>query len=1091
MGQTRNLDTPIPLAQYQLTAHLAEGRMGDVFKAKSHGVEGFEKILCVKVIDPEFADEPGFVDTLIEEAKRAVSLSHANVAQVYDLGRDEESDNFYIATEYINGFDLRRALGVARRADRDWPRDLSIYIASETAKGIDYAHNRKDFNFNNLDLVHRDVAPPNIMISFDGEVKITDFGISRAMDTVSPRRERDPGRRFKYAAPEHARGEAYTRQSDIFSIGLMLYEMLAGFHPYERDDGSLDEVAATGDIPPLASVVDIPQQLQRIVDSTLVPDPTGRAESAGMVYEELVGYLFGNNLRADNRALSLLMEELRQAEKEISTEMEADEAGLEQISHADVQDFYDRSSASLSPPVDRIREMRDAQYEAEEDPTVELRPDVLADEPSGPLPDLPGGLEECFESALDGEGKAVLMSGHFGRGPEYLPDRLSEVLGWREETPVLTIHATPDDVYRPFRVVGDLVVPCLVDEFGDARHSKRAALDQLRRLEVPDEAVDLLAGIWGFGAIPDISYEQRCNALADLVVTALEYYVTDDPVVLVVDHIERADGLSVDVLREVIGQIDRLPVMLVLATSADELMREAFDVGRPESLKAVRVSAPDSPDLAGIPDLSEDASRVLLALAISEQPLSYPALATIFDIEIKRIADAAEELTAHSLVRTPSSNTLITGVAEASVWVKQRFARQAVERTARALTRHYSSRGGREDPGPESPTLVRLYAMTCERRRMLSVADEYSDWLQRNGWLDVALDFYEYIGDLLAQEAIGTPQARIAYLVSRAELALQLSRLDQARSSLEPLRALSESVRNEQGFVRSQLLFGRMAMQQDDLDKAHESFHRATSIARGLREPQLLAQSLLSLTAWAERFGNVRLAQERLEGAMNLSSRWGTYRMDLDSRSIMLRLAVRVFAERGMARRAERHQESLDQLADSSGLGQVECRAAMGRAELLAEAGDYQQALGEVGRSQQTARRTGLTVLTIALLRRRAALALEAGRQQLVVSVADELVEVARQHEDLYSAQRGRDLRATARASLGQDRESAIKHLRASLRRALDRDVPRDIYRCHKNLARALGDSDPTEAAEHRRKAREANVRQTERTSYVVRRASN
>ncbi|MFB6351833.1 MAG: serine/threonine protein kinase, partial [Bradymonadaceae bacterium] len=185
MGQTKSLDNPISLAKYHLTAHLAEGRMGNVFKAKSHGVEGFEKILCVKVIDPEFADEPDFVDTLIEEAKRAVSLSHANVAQVYDLGRDDDSDKFYIATEYINGFDLRRAMTVAEQSGREWPMDLSIYIASETAKGIDYAHNRKDFNFNNLDLLHRDVAPPNIMVSFDGEVKITDFGISRAMENIS------------------------------------------------------------------------------------------------------------------------------------------------------------------------------------------------------------------------------------------------------------------------------------------------------------------------------------------------------------------------------------------------------------------------------------------------------------------------------------------------------------------------------------------------------------------------------------------------------------------------------------------------------------------------------------------------------------------------------------------------------------------------------------------------------------------------------------------------------------------------------------------------------------------------------------------
>lgn len=1070
MAKTKSLDQPISLAKYQLTAHLAEGRMGDVFKAKSHGVEGFEKILCVKVIDPRFAEHPSFVETLIEEAKRAVSLSHANVAQVYDLGRDEDDDKFYIATEYINGFDLGRALEVARSAGREWPRDLAIYIASETAKGIDYAHRRKDFNFNNLNLLHRDVAPANVIISFDGEVKITDFGISRAMEVVEPDEEKDRDRRFLYAAPEHVRGEGYTRQSDLFGIGLILYELLAGFHPYRRDDRPVEQAAREADIPPLANVVDIPQPLQQIVDSMLVPDPTGRAESAGTVYEELIGYLFDNNLRADNRALSLLMEELRQAEqREGAAEAEPQEAGLEQISQADVQDFYDRSSASLKPPVDRLREMQEAQKQPQptEDPTVELRPEVLADKPSGPLPDLPGGLEECFDSATGGEGKAVLMSGHFGRGPEYLPDRLSEVLGWRGETPVLSIHATPDDVHRPFRIVGDLLVPCLIEPTGDTTESRRAALEALEELEVPADAVAVLAGLWGFGDIPEIGYEQRRSDLAALVVSVLEHFVAEDPVVLVIDRIERADGLSVDVLRDVIGEIDRLPVMLVLATSADELMRERFDVGRPESLKAVRVSAPESADLGGIPELGEDASRVLLALAISEQPLGYHALAEIFELDVERVADAAEELSDASLVRTPDSETLITGVAEASVWVKQRFERSAVERTARALARHFAARQQDDAPGGWSPTLVRLNALACERRRMLQLADQYAEWLKRNGWLEVALDFYEFCGDLLAQQPIGTPQARIGYLLARAELALELSRLDQARSSLEPLRALAESVRNERGFVRSQLLFGRMAMQQDDLEQARESYRRATSIARGLREPQLLAESLISMAAWARRYGDLLEAQQSLEGALNLSRQWGTYRMDLKTRATMLHLAVRVFSERGMRQQAVAYQQSLETLAESAGFGQIVCRAALGDAELLAGDEQFEEALQVVGESQRVARRIGRTVLTIAMLRRRASLALETGRDELVISVAEELIETARQHEDLYSEQRGRDLRATAEARLDRNRLEALDHLEESLERARLRKVPRDMFRCHRNLARALRNHLPDKADDH------------------------
>lgn len=1069
--RTRNLDEPFAFAKYQIVAHLADGRMGDVYKAKSHGVEGFEKILCVKIIDRELADEPGFIDTLIDEAKRAVSLSHANVAQVYDLGREEEVERFYIANEYVNGFDLARALDVARRADREWPRDLSIYIASEAAKGIDYAHRRKDFNFNNLNLLHRDVSPTNILISFDGEVKLTDFGISRAMEVVDPIAEKDPDRRFLYASPEHARGATYTRQSDIFSLGLVLYEMLTGFHPYREGDHSVAEAAKTGEVLPLGEVVDVPQQLQRIVDSMLVPDPAGRAESAGTVYEELIGFLFGNNFRADNRALSLLMEELRQAETQIDADASPREAGLEEISRADVEDFYDRSSSSLHPPVD-IEEAIDRSEGPTPAPTDEAARREVEAHLDEPLPDLPGGLESCFESARSGEGKAVLMSGHFGRGAEYLPDRICEVLAWRGNAESYGIHATPDDVYRPFGVISETIVRALTEGRVEDRTSRLDALEQLDRLGAQSGALELLRGLWGEAATPPTGYDQRRQQLVELFVLLLRELSEERPVVLVVDRVERADSLTLDVLRDAVGHIDELPVMIVLATSADELMRAAFDIGRPESLKAIRVSAPESGDLGDVPELSSDASEVLLSLALSEQPMSHDSLARVVDVPVERIARAAEELAGASLVRTLDARTLLTGISEASVWVKQRFNRRAIETKARALCRFYASKSNRGEPDLQSPTRIRLHATARQRRRMLNLADNYSDWLERNGWLEIALDFYDYCGDLMAQEPVGSPQARISYLLSRAELALELSRLDQARSSLEPLRALSETVRNEQGFVRSQLLFGRMAMQQDDLDRANECFRRAANIARGLRQPQLLGESLLELAGWARRYGDTLRAQHHLEGTLNLWNRRSSYRMDLDRQSTMHYRAVRIFAERDMIDRAKSHAATLRSLADSTELGAIACRSALGEAAISAALEKFEEALGIVAESQQIARRLGRTSITLALLRQRSALALEAGRYDLVLAVTEELVDVARRHDDRFSEERGRDMRATAQAIEGNDRNQAMKRLRASLERATERNIPRDIFECHRHLALALEAIDEEEAREHRRSAR-------------------
>ena len=206
---------------------------------------------------------------------------------------------------------------------------------------------------------------------------------------------------------------------------------------------------------------------------------------------------------------------------------------------------------------------------------------------------------------------------------------------------------------------------------------------------------------------------------------------------------------------------------------------------------------------------------------------------------------------------------------------------------------------------------------------------------------------------------------------------------------------------------------------------------------------------------------------------MNLSSRWGTFRLALNSRSVLLYRAVRIFAERGMHRRAFSFLEDLESLADSSGLGTVECRAALGRAEIFARRGEFDEALEVIGETQKIASRIGLTALTITLTRRRAALALEAGRDELVVSLADEVIDLSTTHDDLYSEQRGRDLKATACAILDDKRQEALKHLYASLERADGRNVPRDIYRCHRNLARALQEENAQQAAEHGEEADE------------------
>ena len=205
--------------------------MAEVFKAKSHGVEGFEKILVIKRILAELSESPEFVEMFVNEAKIAVTLSHANIVQVFDLGKADET--YFIAMEYVAGADLATVLRRARRYERPLATELAVFVVSEVAKGLDYAHRRRDADMRPLQLVHRDVSPQNILLSHEGEVKLTDFGIAKARTSVPDGTERGVLKgKYAYMAPEQARGEDVDARTDLFALGVVLYEALAGKNPF-------------------------------------------------------------------------------------------------------------------------------------------------------------------------------------------------------------------------------------------------------------------------------------------------------------------------------------------------------------------------------------------------------------------------------------------------------------------------------------------------------------------------------------------------------------------------------------------------------------------------------------------------------------------------------------------------------------------------------------------------------------------------------------------------------------------------------------------------------------------------------------------
>jgi eukaryotic-like serine/threonine-protein kinase len=310
--------------RYRLLEPLGHGGMAEVFKAKSFGVEGFEKVLVIKKILPELATRPAFVDMFIHEAKLAVRLSHANIVQVFDLGKVDQPDNggpsYYIAMEYVAGIDLATLLLRARRRSVQLPVGLCVYIAAEIAKGLDHAHRRRDEQLRPLGIVHRDVSPQNVLLSWEGEVKVTDFGIAKARDTMEDRSDESKMGQLKgkysYMSPEQARGKQVDSRSDIFSLGTVLYETLAGVNPFSAATPfeTLRRVQA-GEYPPLELLrQEVATELVAIASKSLACDPDHRFESTGHLYEELLAYMYSSGTRFGANDLAEFLNNFREPE---------------------------------------------------------------------------------------------------------------------------------------------------------------------------------------------------------------------------------------------------------------------------------------------------------------------------------------------------------------------------------------------------------------------------------------------------------------------------------------------------------------------------------------------------------------------------------------------------------------------------------------------------------------------------------------------------------------------------------------------------------------------------------------------------------
>lgn len=300
---------PAKFGKYILLDRLNAGGMAEVFRAKVTGVEGFERLVAIKCMLPALLSDEQFSNMFVDEARLAAQLTHANVAQIYELGR--QAERLYIAMELVSGRDLRHIIKTANAQGQPLPPDFAAYVCSKAAEGLDFAHRKVGNDGRPLGLVHRDISPQNIIVSYDGEVKVVDFGIAKANSAA-----RDTHTqvgvlkgKFAYMSPEQVLGHDIDRRADIFALGSVLYEMVTGSRLFTGEsDLTVLERVREGALPDLNIV--LPQNAATLIpvfQKALQVNPEQRFGWASEMSESLEPMLMGErSIFGPKRAAALM-----------------------------------------------------------------------------------------------------------------------------------------------------------------------------------------------------------------------------------------------------------------------------------------------------------------------------------------------------------------------------------------------------------------------------------------------------------------------------------------------------------------------------------------------------------------------------------------------------------------------------------------------------------------------------------------------------------------------------------------------------------------------------------------------------------------
>jgi serine/threonine-protein kinase len=299
--------------RYRVIERLEAGGMAEVFKGEQASVQGFKKQVAIKRVLPHLAQNRNFIAMFLDEARLGARLNHANIVTVFDIGAADNT--FFIVMEFVDGCNLKAIIEHYRQQGKRVGLKESIFITMEACKGLAFAHDLTDDDGKLLNIVHRDVSPPNLLLSKRGEVKVTDFGLAKATTQLE---KTDPGvvkGKFSYLSPEAALGQPVDARTDVFALGILLWEMLAGRRLFlGESDFATVKLVQQAQVPSLSRInPEVDAELERVLGKALEKDLSARYQTALEFQDALAGYLFAHKLKVTSQDLGRLVKSVSDA----------------------------------------------------------------------------------------------------------------------------------------------------------------------------------------------------------------------------------------------------------------------------------------------------------------------------------------------------------------------------------------------------------------------------------------------------------------------------------------------------------------------------------------------------------------------------------------------------------------------------------------------------------------------------------------------------------------------------------------------------------------------------------------------------------